>query len=48
MTPNDMVYNEVYKGCLREGCSEVLSKKYSCTNFAKIQKQSVHESFSAN
>jgi len=22
MTPNDMVYNEVYKGCLRAGCAE--------------------------
>ena len=26
MTPNDMVYNEVYKGCLKVGCTELVSK----------------------
>ena len=26
MTPNDMIYNEVFKGCLREGLSNLAAK----------------------
>ena len=44
MTPNDMVYNETYKGCLKEGCDEQLAKntaiqvlqKYKNNQFVKV------------
>lgn len=26
MTPNDIVYNEVYKGCIRAGVAEYIAK----------------------
>lgn len=46
MTPNDLVYNEVYKGCLSAGCSESISKnaavitlqKYKNNQFSKPSK----------
>lgn len=52
MTPNDMVYNETYKGCLAAGCSELISKntavqtlqKYKNNQFSKVSaliKQSI-------
>lgn len=44
MSPNDMVYNTVYKGCLNIGCDERLSKdtavmtlqKYKNNQFIKV------------
>lgn len=44
MTPTDMVYNEVYKGCLAAGCDELTSKntaqmalqKYKNNQFTKV------------
>jgi len=46
MTPNDMVYNETYKGCLKAGCDESLAKntavatlqKYKNNQFTKVSK----------
>ncbi len=46
MTPNDMVYNETYKGCLSAGCDDRLSKdtaiktleKYKNNQFTKPSK----------
>lgn len=44
MTPQDMVYNEVYKGCKSAGCIELVSKdaaqmtlqKYKNNQFTKV------------
>jgi len=44
MTPNDMVYNEVYKGCKANGCIEIVAKdaaqmtlqKYKNNQFTKV------------
>ena len=44
MTPNDMVYTEVYKGCLKAGCDESTAKntavqtlqKYKNNQFSKV------------
>tara|TARA_R110000823_G_scaffold314099_1_gene442498 strand:- start:25 stop:219 length:195 start_codon:yes stop_codon:yes gene_type:complete len=44
MTPNDMVYNEVYKGCKAAGCIEIIAKdtavmtlqKYKNNQFVKV------------
>jgi len=46
MTPNDLVYMEVYKACLKQGCSEMISKnaavdalqKYKNNQFTKVTK----------
>ena len=46
MTPNDMVYNEVYKGCKAAGCIELVAKdaaqmtlqKYKNNQFYKVSK----------
>lgn len=37
MTPNDMVYNEVYKGCLNVGCDERLAKNTAITTLQKYK-----------
>ncbi|HHZ94330.1 MAG TPA: hypothetical protein EYN67_01960 [Flavobacteriales bacterium] len=37
MTPNDMIYNEVYKGCLKAGCDELLSKNTAVTTLQKYK-----------
>lgn len=44
MTPQDMVYNEVYKGCKANGCIELICKdaakmtlqKYKNNQFTKV------------
>jgi len=44
MSPNDMVYNEVYKGCLKAGCTESIAKntavltlqRYKNNQFTKV------------
>jgi len=44
MTPQDMVYKEVYKGCLKAGCDEYIAKntavqtlqKYKNNQFTKV------------
>ena len=44
MTPADMVYNEVYKGCLAVGCKEFIAnnaavitlQKYKNNQFTKV------------
>ena len=44
MTPNDMVYSEVYKGCKAVGCIEIVAKdaaqmtlqKYKNNQFTKV------------
>ena len=46
MTPNDMVYQETYKGCLKAGCDEIIAKdtavmtlqKYKNNQFTKVSK----------
>ena len=46
MTPNDMIYNSVFKGCLKEGLDEYCSKdaavialqKYKNNQFEKPSK----------
>ena len=46
MTPNDLVYDTVYKGCLAAGCNESVSKnaaidtlqKYKNNQFTKPSK----------
>lgn len=46
MKPNDLIYDAVYKGCLKAGCSERLSKdtavaalqKYKNGQFSKTSK----------
>jgi len=52
MTPGGLVYSEVYKGCLKQGCSESIAKntavktlqKYKNNQFTKVHqliKQSI-------
>ena len=46
MTPNDLVWDSVYKGCKKEGCDEIISKnaaiqalqKYKNGQFTKASK----------
>ena len=46
MSPGDLVYTEVYKSCLKQGCSELISKnaavdalqKYKNNQFTKVYK----------
>lgn len=46
MSPGDLVYMEVYKACLKQGCSESISKnaavqtlqKYKNNQFTKVHK----------
>lgn len=37
MTPIDMVYNETYKGCLKEGCEERLAKDTALSTVQKYK-----------
>ncbi len=37
MSPNDMIYNETYKGCLRAGCDETLAKNTAITTLQKYK-----------
>lgn len=37
MTPNDLVYNEVYKGCLKAGCDERLAKDTAINTLQKYK-----------
>ena len=37
MTPNDMIYNETYKGCKAVGCDELLSKNTAITTLQKFK-----------
>ncbi len=46
MTPNDLVYNEVFRRCMAAGCAEVVAKnvavatlqKYKNNQFTKVSK----------
>ena len=46
MTPGDLVYDQVYKGCLKAGCSESIAlstavqtlQKYKNNQFTKVHK----------
>lgn len=38
MTPNDMIYNETYKGCLRAGCDERLAKDTAIATLLKFKR----------
>ena len=37
MNPSDMIYNEVYKGCLKAGCDEMLAKNTAITTLQKYK-----------
>lgn len=37
MNPNDLIYNEVYKGCLKAGCDELLAKNTAITTLQKYK-----------
>jgi len=37
MTPNDIVFDEVYKGCLKAGCSEYVAHSAAITTLQKYK-----------
>jgi len=37
MNPNDLVYKEVYKGCLKAGCDERLAKDTAVMTLQKFK-----------
>lgn len=37
MTPHDLVYDTVYKGCLKEGCDELLSRNTATQTLQKYK-----------
>ena len=37
MTPQDMIYNETYKGCLKAGCDDRLSKDTAVMTLQKYK-----------
>lgn len=37
MKPNDLIYDAVYKGCLKAGCSERLSKDAAVSTLTKYK-----------
>ena len=37
MNPNDLVYNETYKGCLKVGCDERLAKDTAISTLQKYK-----------
>ena len=38
MSPNDLVFNETYKGCLKAGCNERLAKDTAISTLQKYKK----------
>ncbi len=38
MTPSDLVWNEVYKGCIEAGCDELIAKDAAAETLEKFKK----------
>lgn len=37
MTPNDLVYSEVFKRCMKVGCTEVVATNAACSALQKYK-----------